>query len=91
MTAAEIFEAITGSGSTDFASLVRILNRQSAWCLIGGLAVNCYVEPVYTLDADVIVVTSQLPDIKSELLAAGFTVEEFPRSLNSRMPKTNLT
>jgi hypothetical protein len=24
--------------------------------LIGGLAVNCYVEPVYTLDADIVVI-----------------------------------
>jgi hypothetical protein len=46
MTASEVFEAVTGSGSSDFALVVRILNRRGAWCLIGGLAVNCYVAPV---------------------------------------------
>jgi hypothetical protein len=46
MRASEIFEAVTGSGSIDFATLVAILNRRGAWCLIGGLAINCYVEPV---------------------------------------------
>jgi hypothetical protein len=90
MTASEIFESVTGSGSSDFATLVGILNRRGAWCLIGGLAVNCYVEPVYTLDADVVVVASELPAIKDELLGAGFSVEEFPHSLNARMAKSDL-
>lgn len=64
MTESEIFEAVTGSGSTDFAKVVRILNQYSGWCLIDGLAVNCYVEPVFTLDADIVVVSSDLPEIK---------------------------
>lgn len=54
MTATEVFESVTGSGSSDFARLVRILKQQGPWCLIGGLAVNCYVEPVYTPDADIV-------------------------------------
>jgi hypothetical protein len=90
MTASEIFESVTGSGSTDFATLVAILNRRGAWCLIGGLAVNCYVEPVYTLDADMVVVASELPAIKNELIGAGFSLEEFPHSLNARMAKSDL-
>jgi hypothetical protein len=90
MTASEIFESVTGSGSSDFATLVAILNRRGAWCLIGGLAVNCYVEAVYTLDADVVVIASELPAIKDELIGAGFSVEEFPHSLNARMAKSDL-
>ncbi len=90
MTAAEVFQSITGSGSSDFATLVNILNRRGAWCLIGGLAVNCYVEPVYTLDADVVVIASELPVIKDELIKAGFSVEEFTHSLNAIMPKSDL-
>lgn len=90
MTASEVFESITGSGSSDFATLVAILNRRGAWCLIGGLAVNCYVEPVYTLDADVVVVASELPAIKDELIDAGFAIEEFAHSLNARMAKSDL-
>jgi hypothetical protein len=46
MTASEVFEAVTGSGSSDFAVVVELWNRHGDWCLIGGLAVNCYVEPV---------------------------------------------
>jgi hypothetical protein len=90
MTASEVFESVTGSGSSDFAVLVSILDKHGPWCLIGGLAVNCYVEPVYTLDADIVVVSTELPAIKGELIAAGFTVEEFPHSLNAKMSGSDL-
>jgi len=90
MTASEVFESVTGSGSSDFAILVRILDTHGSWCLIGGLAVNCYVEPVYTLDADIVVISTELPAIRVELIAAGFKVEEFPHSLNARMAGSDL-
>jgi hypothetical protein len=90
MTESEVFESVTGSGSSDFAILVEILNRHRPWCLIGGLAVNCYVEPVYTLDADIVVISSELPAVSEELLPAGFSVQEFPPSLNARMTASAL-
>jgi len=90
MTASEIFESVTGGGSSDFAILVSILNRRGAWCLIGGLAVNCYVEPVYTLDADIVVIASELPAIKDELIGHGFAVEEFPHTMNAKMAESDL-
>jgi uncharacterized protein (UPF0335 family) len=90
MTESEVFESVTGSGSSDFALLVNILNQHGLWCLIGGLAVNCYVEPVYTLDADIVVVSSELEDIKTDLQAAGFEIDEFPHSVNARMPGSDL-
>jgi hypothetical protein len=90
MTESEIFEAVTGSGSTDFATVVGILNQHRGWCLIGGLAVNCYVEPVYTLDADIVVVSADLPEIREELERADFSLEEFPHSLNATMAGSDL-
>ena len=90
MTASEIFESVTGSGSSDFASLVGILNEHGPWCLIGGLAVNCYVEPVFTLDADIVVVSDELGAIKGGLIAAGFSLQEFPHSVNATMPGSEL-
>ena len=90
MTEAEVFEAVTGSGSSDFALLVSILNKHGRWCLIGGLAVNCYVEPVYTLDADLVVAAAKAVAIKQDLLAAEFSVQEFPHSINARMQGSKL-
>ena len=72
MTAAEIYESVTNGGASDFAELVAVLNRNKPWCLIGGLAVNCYVEPVYTVDVDLVVVAANLEQIGQELEAAGF-------------------
>ena len=90
MTAPEIFEAVTGSGSSDFALLVGILNARGRWCLIGGLAVNCYVEPVYTLDADIVMTASEVDEVKEQLATAGFSVQEFPHSINARMAGSEL-
>jgi hypothetical protein len=51
--------------------------------LIGGLAVNCYVEPVYTLDADIVVVADALPKLIGYLQSKGFRVEQHPHSVNA--------
>lgn len=90
MTETEVFELTTGSGSSDFALLVSVLNEHGRWCLIGGLAVNCYVEPVYTLDADIVVAVSELEAIKSDLAIAAFSVEEVPHSVNAQMKGSQL-
>src|SRR6202521_1352007 len=84
MTAEEIYESVTDGGTTDFAQVAAILERHGPWCLIGGLAVNCYVEPVYTIDADIVVVAQHLPAIRDELAAASFRVEQFAHSLNAK-------
>jgi hypothetical protein len=84
MTAEEIYESVTNGGASDFAKVASILECHGPWCLIGGLAVNCYVEPVYTVDADIVVVAQSLPAIRDELAAAGFRLEQFAHSLNAK-------
>ncbi len=54
MTAVEAYELTTRGGASDFARLIAACELFGPYCLIGGLAVNCYVEPVYTLDADIV-------------------------------------
>jgi hypothetical protein len=80
MTAAQIYESVTNGGATDFADVVAVLKRNEPWCLIGGLAINCYVEPVYTVDVDVVVVTEKISDVRDKLRKAGFVVEQFEYS-----------
>ena len=48
------------------------------------------MSSLFTLDADVVVIASSLPVIKDELIKSGFSVEEFPPSLNARMAKSDL-
>ena len=90
MTAAEVFELTTRGGATDFARLIAACESFGPYCLIGGLAVNCYVEPVYTLDADLVVIASGLPSLAAHLEAQGFQIENHPHSLNVQAPGSEL-
>jgi hypothetical protein len=90
MTATEIFESVTNGGSSDFSLLVQILERHGRWCLVGGLAVNCYVEPVFTTDADIVVASSELSAVQAELIARGFDVTEHEHSVNAQMRGSEL-
>jgi hypothetical protein len=90
MTAEEIYESVTNGGSSDFAQAAAILERVGLWCLIGGLGINCYVEPVYTVDADIVVASDNLPRVRENLAEAGFRFEEFAHSLNASKPGSKL-
>lgn len=90
VTAAEAYELTTQGGATDFARLIHICESLGPYCLIGGLAVNCYVEPVYTLDADVVVIATKLAQVVSRLHEEGFKTEEHPHWLNASAPGSNL-
>jgi len=90
MKTEEVYELTTRGGASDFARVVAICRRLGPYCLVGGLAVNCYVEPVYTLDADFVVVTVKRERLKEELSRAGFAVEEFAHSLNAHAQGSDL-
>ena len=83
MTAVEVYELTTQGGATDFARLIRVCESFGPYCVIGGLAVNCYVEPVYTLDADLVVVSSTLGDLTAHLQEHGFKTEVHQYSVNA--------
>ena len=91
MTAMDIFEQVTHGGGNDFADVVQVLAAHGPWCLIGGLAVNTHVEPVYTLDADIVVVAHALSAIRASLEQRGFQMQEFPHSLNARRGGSDLS
>ena len=71
----EAYELTTQGGSTDFARLIAACESFGPYCLIGGLAVNCYVEPVYTLGADLVVTAARLPELTVHLEAQDFKSE----------------
>lgn len=83
MTALEAYELTTQGGGTDFARLILACESFGPYCLIGGLAVNCYVEPVYTLDADIVVIAASLPGLTAHLVGQGFRTEVHPHSVNA--------
>jgi hypothetical protein len=90
VTAAEVYELTTQGGATDFARLIEACEMLGSYCLIGGLAVNCSVEPVYTLDADVVVTTASLPKVAAHLEKQGFRAEQHQHSMNVFAPGSQL-
>ncbi len=90
MTAEELYELVTEGGTTDFARLIEACESHGPYCLIGGLAVNCYVEPVYTVDADVVVIAERLPELSGRLAEQGFRIEQHPHSVNALPPGSQL-
>ena len=90
MTALEAYELATHGGGTDFARLIQACESFGPYCLIGGLAVNCYVEPVYTLDADIVAIASSLRKLSGHLQEQGFQMDEHPHSMNVQAPGSDL-
>jgi hypothetical protein len=82
MTAKEFQKLVTGDESEfldRFLALLRDLKTD--FCVIDDLAVNAYIEPVVTLDCDVVVATVRLAELEAALRKQ-FRVERFEHSLN---------
>jgi hypothetical protein len=62
-----------------FVELLRELEVR--YCVVGGQGVNAYVEPLVSLDLDLVVAADQLGRLESRL-RKGFNLEKFPHSLN---------
>ena len=85
MTEQEIYDGVVVNGTTDFILVAETLRRHGAgWCVIGGLAVNSYVAPVYTADFDLVVLAADLEPVLADLRAADFRVKEFSSSINAQ-------
>ncbi len=88
MTAEQFFAGLTG-GQDDFRRAAEALrSTRQSFCLIGGLAVNHYVEPVVTLDADFAITAAE--GAAAALRSRGFEVAEHPHSINAQYPGSRL-
>jgi hypothetical protein len=90
MKALSFWKAVTMDKS-DLLDQVFALLRESGirFCVIGGQAVNAYVEPLVSLDLDLAVAVPQIDQIR-KLFKDRFHTEEFPHSLNISSPGSNL-
>lgn len=68
---------------TDFLDrLIALFTKDGIrYCVIGGQGVNAYVEPVVSLDLDLVVAVEQIASVERRL-ADNFKVERIPHSLN---------
>jgi hypothetical protein len=78
----EFFQRVA-NGKVDFLQeLLEVLTTQDvSFCVIGGLAVNAYAEPVVSLDLDMVVGAEQLEALVGKL-PERFAVRDFPHSVN---------
>ena len=63
--------------------------NEIGYCVIGGLAVNAYVEPVVSLDLDTVVGTNSIDELL-QVAEKSFTIKKFEYSLNLKSSKSDL-
>ena len=81
---------VTNSRSDFLQEFLDILEEnQVPFCVIGGLAVNAYAEPVVSLDLDLIVVSERLDELVA-ILENRFIVKKYPHSINLSSPYSDL-
>lgn len=73
--------------------LDQVVDRLTAagvrFCVVGGQAVNAYVDPVVSLDLDLALAAGEVERVET-LLGNDFRLERFPHSLNLSAPGSDL-
>lgn len=69
--------------------LAALHDRGIRYCVVGGQAVNAYVEPLVSLDLDLAVAADQVGAVEA-FAQLGFRVERFPHSVNISIPGSDL-
>jgi hypothetical protein len=79
----EAFYRTVVMDQTDFLDeLLALFEKENVrFCVIGGQGVNAFVEPLVSLDLDLVVAADDV-DRVSGLLSDRFRIERFPHSLN---------
>jgi hypothetical protein len=91
VTKKEFFNSIV-NGNTDVIQLFLDLldDSESDYCIIGGLAVNAYAEPVVSLDIDIVVIVSKLEELCARVRSRGMSIRTFPNSINLSLEGSDL-
>lgn len=79
------------SDQTEFIErVIRLFDESGTrYCLIGGIAMNAYAEPVFTAGLDIAVATDDLESVR-RIMGEHFTVREFAHSMNISEPGVHL-
>ena len=82
--------AVTVDESGFLDRLVALLEAERVrWCVVGGQAVNAYVDPVVSLDLDIALATGE-PEQVAALFPPPIEVRRFPHSINLSAPGSDL-
>lgn len=91
MTGKEFLNALA-NGKTDIVELCLQLLEEtgSSYCVVGGLAVNAYAEPVVSLDLDLVVVSERVDALCEAARSKGLKIQEFEHSINLSAVESDL-
>lgn len=90
MRAATFWTVVTSDHSQAIDRLIRRLAElNAAYCVVGGQAVNAYVDPLVSLDLDLAIATGELDRILPAF-SDDFRIERFAHSLNLTAENSDL-
>ncbi len=90
MTRKEFFNSVS-NGKADVLQIFldALAASGTDYCVIGGLAVNAYAEPVVSLDLDIVVAAGNI-EIVGRRVEPHFRIERFAHSVNLASDKSSL-
>ena len=90
MTKKEFLNAVSNCKEDIIQIFLDALTKLKAnYCVIGGLAVNAYAEPIVSLDLDIIVALENIEAV-CKRIEAHFKIERFAHSVNISSDKSDL-
>jgi hypothetical protein len=91
MTGKEFLNSLAKGKSDILQQLLGILTETgSGYCVIGELAVNAYVEPVVSLDVDIVVAVHDLETVANAAKEHELKVDRFEHSIHISGPGSDL-
>jgi hypothetical protein len=91
MTGKEFLNSVARGKSDIIQLLLDVLGEtKSRYCLIGGLAVNAYVEPVVSLDLDIVTATEDVDAVCVAAKKKGMRIDRFEHSVNLSVEGSDL-
>jgi len=90
MTGKEFFNKIINGSSDPLQLFLDLIKKEKIhFCVIGGLGVNAYAEPVVSLDLDLVIVAEKIEQILSRTKGF-FKIKRFTNSINLSYKNSDL-
>lgn len=81
MRGRQFYNKVTNSSFDIIAEFLKLLKRERIdYCVIGGVGINAYCEPVVTLDFDCVITIDKMPGLRDKLKSKGFKVKAHLRT-----------